>query len=58
LPLLKALQADIMKDRDAFWYAMLVGTATLRLTALHRVTRQEWQEEGIRSLEKLGRSSG
>lgn len=57
-----AVLADIMKSQEAFWCVggstCRASPADLRLFSAHRITKAEWDEQGARAVDKLGRSSG
>lgn len=57
-----AVLADIMKNKESFWCVrlpsslVLLAEADATPAASHRVTAQEWQEQGVRALDKLSHS--
>lgn len=55
-----AVLADIMKNRESFWSAPVppFGRGDVLIGSVRRVTAQDWQEQGVRALDKLGRASG
>lgn len=53
-----AVLADIMKGMDSFWFVLASSHSTGAKLTLFRITKAEWDEQGVRAVDKLGRSSG